>query len=98
MPKFSIKISKEKTLDCELRDPLFRDFRFASMELNSTAGRIDKLAAGSSLIQHCWVTGDDELKNGDESKDPQIAMAYTSLCIDVYNELYKGYEVEVKKK
>lgn len=98
MFEFEIKITDKKTLKAVLREPLFKEYRFATMELTKTPGYIDKLACGSSIIQHCWEDGDEVLKQGDESKDPEIATAYSSLCIDVYNELYKGFEIEIKKK
>lgn len=98
MIEFIIKISSKKTLKATLRKPLFNEYRFATMELQKVPGTIDQLAAGSSLIQHCWVEGDEILKNGDTSKDPEIATAYASLCLDVYNELYSAFGIEIKKK
>jgi hypothetical protein len=98
MIEFAIKVSKDKELKAVLREPLFNEYRFATIELMKVPGHIDKLACGSSLIQHCWQDGDESLKNGDESKNPEIATAYASLCIDVYQELYIAFDIEVKKK
>lgn len=98
MVEFTVKINKNKSLKAELREPLFNDYRYATMELQKQPGYLDKLACGSAIVQHCWQGGDEELKNGDESKDNVIATAYSSLCIDVYNELYTAFEIEVKKK
>lgn len=98
MYEFTIKINEEKELKAVLNEPLFEQYRFASMELIKMPGYVDKLAAGSSLVQHCWKEGPEELKAGDESKDADIAKAYASLCMDVYNEIFTGFEINVKKK
>jgi hypothetical protein len=98
MIEFVVKLGDKKELKATLREPLFNEYRFASIELSKVPGHIDKIAAGSSLVQHCWVEGDETLKNGDESKDSEISRAYVSLCIDVYKELYTGFAVEIKKK
>ena len=98
MVEFTVKVSEKEELKATLRRPLFSEYRFATMEYGKTAGYPDKLACGSSLVQHCWEDGDEKLKNGDTSKDPDIATAYASLCMDVYHELYIAFDIEVKKK
>lgn len=95
---FEIEISKDKVLIAELREPLFREYRFATMELLKTPGYTDQLACGSSLVQHCWVGGDEKLKKGDESEDPEIAKAYTALALEVYLQVYAKVNADVKKK
>lgn len=94
--EFTVTINN-KECKAELREPLFNDYRMASMAANFN-GVYDRLGAGSSLIQHCWVSGDESLKKGDESKDPEIAKAYTALALDVYNEIYTELDIEIKKK
>lgn len=85
-----------KGYEVELRRPLFIDFRMASQAYNNGDG--DLLAAGSSLVQYCWVKGDEKIKNGDESKDAEIANIYTALCLEAYHSLFKIYKSEIKKK
>jgi|LWDU01.1.fsa_nt_gi hypothetical protein len=98
MIEFTINIDDKRTLKAGLRQPLFNDYRYAMMELHKVESFVDTLAAGSSLIQHCWVEGDESLKTGNISEDPVIATAYASLCNQVYTELYIGFAIEVKKK
>jgi hypothetical protein len=93
---FTIK-TEEKEYTAVLREPLFLDYRMCMMSLNNRDG-LDTLACGSSLVQHCWIEGDEELKKGDETKNPVIAKAYVTLCNKVYNEIASVYHSDVKKK
>lgn len=88
---------KGKEYKATLRDPLFLDYRMASVA-GKAYGVFDHLAAGSSLIQHCWTNGDEALKDGDETKDPELAKAYMSFCATVYTDIFGDTDVEVKKK
>jgi hypothetical protein len=89
--------SSEKEYKVTLRKPLFNEYRMASIMLQTQDGHVDKLGCGSSLVQHCWEKGDEELKKGDETKNPDLATAYASLCIEAYDSLYTGFETDVKK-
>ena len=96
--EITVKINAKDTLTATLRKPLFNEYRYATMELQKQPGFLDQISCGSSLVQHCWVEGDQKLKTGDVSQDPEIATAYVSLCMDAYNELYKAFDSEIKKK
>lgn len=88
----------DKTLTAVLRQPMFKEYQIAVMALQSQSGAIDKLAAGNTLVKFCWVEGDIDLKNGDQSKSPSIQKAYATLCLDAYNSLLTLCDSEVKKK
>jgi hypothetical protein len=91
-----VKTDKKK-YEVILKKPLFKEYRMASMMLQTSDGYIDKLGCGSSLVQHCWLKGDEELRSGDETTNPDIATAYASLCIEAYENLYIGFATDVKK-
>ena len=94
--KFEISIDG-KDYKAVLRKPLFTDYRMASLSLQSNTGKLDILAAGSSIIQYCWKSGSEELKNGDETDNPEIAKAYMNFCTAVYNKVFNETRAEIKK-
>ena len=86
-----------KDLKAVLKYPGFDEFRMAAMALQTGSGKADYLAAGRQFIKLCWVSGDENLKNGDESKDIDLQSAFVSACMDAYNEFFTSFDTEVKK-
>lgn len=95
--EYTIKVNG-KEYKAVLKEPNFTDFRMAQMA-SSFNGQYDSLAAGSSLIQHCWLSGSEELKDGDSEKaSPDVSKAYATLAAEVYNDIFLSLDAEIKKK
>lgn len=94
----TVKMPKgTKNLTAVLKYPGFDEFRMASMALQSASGKADYLGCGRQFIKLCWVSGDEALKNGDESKDKDLQSAFVAASMDAYNEFFTAFDTEVKK-
>ena len=94
---FEIKVGDDKVLTATIREMKFDEYRMAMMALQAQSG-FDKLAAGRFVVKTCWVSGDDELKKGDESNDGMMQKAFATLCLDVFNNMITLCDSDVKKK
>lgn len=85
----TVKISKEESYKCELREPGFEELAHALMLMTTASGKANTLLGGRFLIESCWVKGDEKIK-----KDTKLLF---SAAFEA-SKLIEVFETNIKKK